>query len=157
MLSRSLLRLLAPLIFWGAYRAFRSKKFKHSGRKHRWMMSCFRLAADAGHDQALSVYGHLLFLRGDSRKSKIQGAIYLERAAEQGEMKAQYQLGRICETGFEGYFSINLTSAQDYYRRAAEKGHVLAITRLADGYARGDLACAVDPVKEAFWRQQMPN
>ena len=75
-------------------------------------MSSFRLAADAGHRQALSVYGHLLFLRGDTTKSKIQGAIYLERAADRGEMKAQYQMGRIYETGFEGYFKIQFDKSQ---------------------------------------------
>ncbi len=156
MLMRSLLRLIAPLIFGAAYRVFRSARFKHSGRKHRWVMSSFRLAADADHRQALSVYGHLLFLRGDTTKSKIQGAIYLERAADRGEMKAQYQMGRIYETGFEGYFKIQFDKSQIHYQRAAEQGHVLAITRLAEAYAQGELGLVVDAAKSTFWLQQMP-
>lgn len=154
---RGLLRLLAPLIFSIAYRAFRSKLFKHSGRKHRWLMSSFRLAADAGHPVALSVYGHLLFLRGDSPKSTIQGAIYLERAAAQGDMKAQYQMGRISETGVGDYFRINLDKALDFYRQAAAQGHVLAIIRLADSYANAELGLTQDLAKAGRWRQKIPS
>ncbi|MFT6915023.1 MAG: TPR repeat protein [Motiliproteus sp.] len=154
---RGLLRLLAPLIFWITYRAFRSKRFKRSARKHRWMMSSFRLAADIGHTEALSVYGHLLFLRGDSPKSTIQGAVYLERAATQGDMKAQYQMGRISENGGGKDDRINLDKALDYYLQAAEQGHVLAVTRLADGYANAELGLLQDTAKAESWRQKMPS
>ncbi|MEH6471534.1 MAG: hypothetical protein V7752_09790 [Halopseudomonas sp.] len=153
---RGLLKVLAPLIFWVAYRAFRSKSFKHSGRKHKWVMSSFRLAADIGHCQALSVYGHLLLLRGDTTQSKIQGGIYLERAAELGDMRAQYQIARVFETGFESFFHSDFGKARSFYQQAAEQGHVLAITRLADAYAQGELGLEVDVVQSASWRQKMP-
>jgi TPR repeat protein len=157
MLMRGLLRLLAPLIYWIAYRVFRAKQFKHSGRKHRWIMSSFRLAADIGYTEALSVYGHLLLLRGDSRQSKIQGAIYLQRAAEQGDMKAQYQMGRLYEAGFENHFQIDVDKARGWYQQAAEQGHVLAITRMADSFAQGELGLTVDAEQAGFWRQKMPS
>jgi len=157
MLSRALLSAVAPLLFWIAYAAFRSRWLRHSGRKQRWVMGTLRLAADVGYRRALSVYGHLLFLRGDSPQSKIQGGIYLERAAQQGDMKAQYQVGRIYEQGFEFYFRADTDKALHHYRAAAAQGHALAISRLADAAAQGELGLQPDAAEAARWRALMPG
>ncbi|MEH6649809.1 MAG: sel1 repeat family protein [Motiliproteus sp.] len=121
------------------------------------MMRCFRLAADSGHQQALSVYGHLLCLRGDSSKSKIQGGIYLEQAAQLGDMKACYQVAKLYEEGFEGYFVINQDKALGYYQQAAELNHVLAVGRLADAYQAGELGLEIDTQLSQQWRQRLPG
>ncbi|HEY5717347.1 MAG TPA: sel1 repeat family protein [Motiliproteus sp.] len=157
MLSRVLLKAFAPLFFWVAHAAFRSAAFRHSARKHRWVMSTFRLAADVGYCRALSVYGYLLFLRGDSAQSKIQGGIYLEQAARKGDMKAQYQMGKIYEEGFEFYFRADPAKALHYYRSAAVQGHSLAITRLADAAANGELGLQPDGEEARRWRALMPG
>ncbi len=157
MLARAILKLLSSPLFWVTHRAFRSKLLNRSARKHRWMMSCFRLAADSGHRQALSVYGHLLCLRGDSTKSKIQGAIYLERAAEMGDSKACFQMGRVYEQGFEDYFATDPSKAIDYYLRAAAQGHGVAINRLADAYQNGELELLIDADAARYWRGQLPG
>lgn len=157
MFSRAIVKLLAPVIFWLTHQAFRSKWYNRSARKHRWMMSCFRLAADSGHLKALSVYGHLLCLRGDGHKSKVQGAIYLERAAGMGDTRACYQMGRIYEQGFEGYFTIDDSKALDYYQQAAEQGHGLAINRLVTAYQQGELGVKVDADLSQRWHQQLPG
>ncbi len=154
MLLRVLLKQLAPLFFWLAYRAFRSRYFRDSPRIRRWALNSFRLAADLGNRRALSVYGHLLFLRGDTEQSRIQGGIYLERAAEQGDSKAQYQMGQIYEQGFAHYFRIDPEKALARYRAAAAQGHSLAINRLHEVYSHGDLGVAADHDQARYWQEQ---
>ncbi|MCW8884199.1 MAG: sel1 repeat family protein [Motiliproteus sp.] len=135
---RWILTCLAPLLFWIAQTAFKTKTF----RTKKWVMSSYRLAADTGHRGALSTYGHILHLHGDGVASKIQGAIYLQRAADMGDMKAQFQMGKIFEQGFEHYFQPNQEKALYYYRLAAKQDHVLAINRLSDD---DELAVKSDP------------
>ncbi|WP_246480846.1 tetratricopeptide repeat protein [Motiliproteus sediminis] len=120
-------------------------------------MGTFRLAADVGHRRALSVYGYLLFLRGDSVQSRIQGAIYLERSASAGDARACYQMGKIYEEGFEFHFRPDSAKALTYYRQAAAKGHALAITRLADAAAQGELGLQPDAAEAERWRALMPG
>lgn len=154
MLVRMLFKQLAPLFFWLAYRAFRSRYFNDSARIRRWAMNSFRLAADLGNRRALSVYGYLLFLRGDTEQSRIQGGIYLERAAEQGDSKAQYQMGQIHEQGFASYFRIDPGKALACYRQAAAQGHTLAINRLHDVYSHGELGVVADQEQARYWQEQ---
>jgi TPR repeat protein len=119
-------KLLAPVVFWIAYALFRSP-FARSGKpQHQGVMRLFRYAADHGNRRALSVYGHLLHFRGEGVSNRVQGAIYLQRAADLGDMKAQYQMGRIFEQGFEHYFQPDSVKAKQYYALAAKQGHMLA-------------------------------
>lgn len=154
---RWLMHLISPLIFYIAFGLFRSSLFKRSQAKHRFVMKVFRYAADNGSTRALSVYGHLLHFRGDGVQNRIQGGIYLQRAADQGDMKAQYQMGRIFEEGYEHYFQPNADKARQYYELAAKQGHQLAVTRMVDIYTNGELAVAVDDEKASHWRAQMPE
>lgn len=148
---RGLMRLLAPLLFWLAYGLFRSKLLRSSRRKHDLVMKLFRFAADNDSRRALSVYGHLLHFRGDGLANRIQGALYLERAADKGDAKACYQLGRICEQGFEHRFPPDAARALHYYRRAAEQRHPLALRRLIEVYRDGDLGQAPDAAEASRW------
>lgn len=126
-------RVLAPLIFWMAYALFRSPFARGSKARHDYVMKLFRYAADHQSRRALSVYGHLLHFRGEGVSNRIQGAIYLQQAADLGDMKAQYQMGRIFESGFEGYFRVDALKARHYFSLAARQGHSLALTRLQEG------------------------
>ena len=132
-------RLLAPLIYLIAYTLFRSSIKQRSRKKHNFVMKLFRFAADNGHKQALSVYGHLLHFRGEGVQNKIQGGIYLQQAAQKGDAKAQYQMGKIYEEGFEHYFQPDSSKAFKYYQQAAQQAHQLAVKRLIDIYTQGEL------------------
>ena len=151
---RLLMKLLAPLLFWIAYALVRSSLLRSSKRKHDLVMKIFRLAADNGSRRALSVYGHLLHFRGDGVANRIQGAIYLQRAAELGDMKALFQMGRIYEQGFEHQFKVDEVRARDAYRRAAELGHPLALKRMVELYREGGLGIAPDPEQMQRWQQE---
>ena len=127
---RLLMKLLSPLVFWVGYGLFRSPFLRRSRSRHNWAMKVLRFAADNGHRRALSVYGHLLHFRGEGVANRIQGAIYLQRAAEMGDSKALYQMGRIHENGYEHHFPVDPAKALEAYRQAAELGHPLAIRRM---------------------------
>ncbi len=130
---RRLGRLFAPIIFWIAYGLFRSPFAKSAKGRHDFVMKLFRYAADHQSRRALSVYGHLLHFRGDGIQNRIQGAIYLQQAADLGDQKAQYQMGRVFEDGFEGYFQQDILKARHYYTLAARQGHPLALTKVEEG------------------------
>lgn len=155
---RLVMKLLAPLLFWVAYGLFRSPIGRRSKRCHDGIMKLFRIAAESGHKRALSVYGHLLHFRGEDSASRIQGALYLQRAAEQGEPKALYQMGRIHEQGYEHHFAVDEAKALDAYRRAAEAGHPLAIKRMLELCRDGGLGMAPDDAQLRHWqaRQHRP-
>jgi len=149
-----LMRQLAPLIAWLADRLFHLPLLKRSRLRHRLAMRLFRFAADNGSRRALSVYGHLLHFRGEDVASRIQGGIYLQRAADKGDAKAQYRMGQIFEQGFEHYFQPDLSKALQYYRQAAEQQHPLAIKRMIEVYEEGALGVAIDPARADGWRQR---
>lgn len=149
-------RLIAPLVFMIAYTMFRSFVQKKSRKKHDLVMKLFRFAADNGHQKALSVYGHLLHFRGDGPENRIQGGIYLQQAAEKGDQKAQYQMGRIYEDGFEHYFQMDQVKALNFYTMAAEQGHQLAIKRLVDVFSEGGLGEPVNLSEAQRWQCKLP-
>lgn len=150
-------KLIAPLVFFIAYGLFRSSVKQGSLKKHNFVMKLFRFAADNGDKRALSVYGHLLHFRGEGVENRIQGGIYLQQAAEKGDLKAQYQMGRIFEEGFEHYFKADPGKALVFYQQAAEQGHHLAIKRLCDAYTDGELGLQADPRKADQWLARMPQ
>jgi TPR repeat protein len=152
---RLLMKVLAPVFFWLAYGIFRMRWLKSSRRRHVLTMKLFRVAADNGHRRALSVYGHLLHFRGDGIVNRVQGAIYLQLAADKGDAKACYQMGRIFEQGFEHRFAPDPVKALHYYRRAAEQQHPLALRRLVDVYRNAELGQAPDSWEAERWEQQL--
>lgn len=154
---RHLFKLFAPLYFWIAYAAIRTGWFPITQGKNPWIMKLLRLAADFRHRRALSMYGHLLHLHGQDQQSKIQGGIYLQRAADMGDMKAQFLVGRLFENGFAHYFPVNAQRALEYYRQAAEQGHVVAISRLADAYEHAELGLEEDKQQAQQWQQRLPG
>lgn len=148
---RYLMRGLAPVVFWIANTLFRSRVLQKSRRKHTLVMKLFRYAADNGNKRALSVYGHLLHFRGEGAQNQIQGGIYLQRAADMGDVKACYQMGRIYEQGFASYFAVDEVKALSYFQQAAEAGHQLAIKRLVEVYSEGELGQSIQPDQVKRW------
>ena len=153
---RYLMRLIAPLVFWIAYGLFRAELGKGSLKKHGFVMRVFRFAADNDSRRALSVYGHLLHFRGEGVQNRIQGAIYLERAAQAGDAKAQYQMGRVYESGFEHYFQQDEAKALAFYLQAGQQHHPLAVRRLFDVYSEGQLGQLADDAQAQSWQLLLP-
>lgn len=151
---RVLRRSMAPLVHWMAARLFHLPVLKGSKRRHRMAMKLYRIAAESGSRAALSTYGHLLHFRGEDVASRVQGGIYLERAADLGDAKAQYQMGRIYEQGFEHYFRPDPAKALAYYRMAGEQRHPLAVRRMVEVYEEGVLGAAIDPARAECWRKR---
>jgi len=153
----SLSESLAPAVFWLGYRLFRLNLAKTSRRKHRWLMAWFRFAADNGSVKAQSVYGHLLHFRGEGEHSRIRGVEYLLRAADQGDAKSQYQIGRISESGYGTEYPADQERAVRYFRLAADQQHYLAIKRLVDAYRAGELNLPCDPEAARQWQAMLPR
>lgn len=151
---RLLMTLVAPLLGWIAFHLFHLRFMKRSRAKHQLVMKLFRYAADYGSVRALSVYGHLLFFRGEGMTNRIQGLIYLERAAEKGDSKAAYQLGKVFEEGYQTY-PVDPVKAVKYYRQAAQGGHVLAIKRMVDIFTNGELGQAEAGDEAAQWLKML--
>ncbi|WP_249978085.1 tetratricopeptide repeat protein [Vreelandella olivaria] len=123
-----------------------------SPRTQRLTMRLFKRCAEAGHPDALSVYGHMLFHRSVSPQDKARGARYVLEAAQAGDVKSQYQAAQIHEHGCAQY-----PRREDYaitwYARAAQSGHFLAAERLARAYLLGELGLAVDSEQAAYWQR----
>ncbi|WP_299199162.1 sel1 repeat family protein [uncultured Amphritea sp.] len=151
---RLFMKLIAPLLGWIAFRLFHLPILKGSKAKHSFVMKLFRYAADYGSVRALSVYGHLLHFRGEGVTNRIQGLIYLERAADKGDSKAAYQMGKTYEEGYETY-KADAVKAVNYYRQAAEAGHILAIRRMVDITTNGELEQEASGIDSAHWLNQL--
>ncbi len=54
----------------------------------------------------------------------------------QGSAPAEYELAMLYQQG-ESELGLNLEKAFMLYKRAAEKGHILATCRVAEGYEQG--------------------
>ncbi|MCG6658247.1 sel1 repeat family protein [Halomonas campisalis] len=134
-----------------AEQLFHTRWLPRSPRTQRLTMHLFQRCADAGHPAALSLYGHMLFHRGASPQDKARGARYVLEAAQAGDLKAQYQAGRIHEHGCVQY-PRREDRAVTWYARAGEAGHPLAAGRLAKAYANGELGLPVDAAHAAHWQ-----
>lgn len=151
---RLFMTLIAPLLGWIAFRLFHLPILKGSKAKHRFVMKLFRYAADYGSVRALSVYGHLLHFRGEGVTNRVQGLIYLEQAANKGDSKAAYQMGKTFEEGYQTY-QADATKAVNYYRQSAESGHILAIRRMVDICTNGELGQEKSDIDAAYWLNQL--
>lgn len=154
---RFISKLMAPVAFILANTLFRSSVLRNSKKKHVFVMKVFRFAADNGHVKALSIYGHLLHFRGEGVQNRIQGGIYIEQAALKGEAKAQYQIAKIYESGFEHYFAKNEQKALMFYQKAAEQAHALAVQKMVDIYKNGQLGVTLSQELSQQWEKKRPS
>lgn len=135
-----------------AEQLFHTRWLPRSPRAQRLTMRLFQRCADAGHPDAQSLYGHMLFHRGATPQDKARGALYVLEAAQRGDAKAQYQAGQIHEFGAAQYPQRD-DRAVTWYARAGEAGHVLAAARLARAYRKGELGLAKDAEHMFYWQQ----
>ena len=78
----------------------------------------------------------------------------LEKLAQDGDTEAQYQLAIRYETGAYGQKK-DSASALAWFKKAAERGHVLAMRSLAQIYAKGIEGVAADPQAAQFWQSKL--
>jgi hypothetical protein len=99
-------------------------------------LELFEKAAAAGHTRAQINLG-ILYLRGLGVPRDIVNArAWLEKAAASGDPQALYTLGRAMDEASE-QIAPDPVRAADLYRRAAEKGHVLAGLRYGLALSEG--------------------
>lgn len=99
-------------------------------------LQLFERAASAGHTRAQINLG-ILYLRGlGVQRDVVNARAWLEKAAASGDPQALYTLGRAMDEGSE-QVAPDPVRAADLYRRAAEKGHVLAGLRYGLALSEG--------------------
>jgi TPR repeat protein len=118
--------LAGRLAAWLAYRLFRGPLARRSPHLHKLAMKLFRYGAERGDRVALTTYGSLLHFRGADPASRTQGALYLQAAAEQGDAKALWLVGKFYEEGLSPLFAKDPVKAESCFQRAADAGHPLA-------------------------------
>lgn len=112
----------------------------------------FEKAAAQGHRRAQLNLG-LIYLRGQGvPRDLIQARAWLEKAAADGDVYATYALGRAMAES-AAPVSADPTRAADLFRRAAEKGHMLAALRYGLALADGS-GVKQDPVAAQRWLVQ---
>jgi TonB family protein len=84
----------------------------------------------------------------DGTKDVVLGIQWLQKAAAQGDTRAQFKLGLIHYNG-EGV-PADLSRAMEFFRAAALQGHAMAQAALANGYYRG-VGVLQDYAQAAQW------
>lgn len=135
-----------------ASRLMQAPWLEGSAHKRRLTLHLFRRCANAGHVDALSTYGVMLFRRGHTARDKARGVRCVVKAAEAGHPEAQYQVGYMYEHGCT-QFARREDRAVTWYARAAEAGHAGAAQRLAQAFDHGELGLPVDPERSHHWHQ----
>ena len=146
---------LGNLAAWSAYAIFRSPLARRSKWVHDKTMKLFRVGAQRGSVKALSTYGFLLHFRGTDAASKEQGALYIQAAAERGDAKSQYQMGKLYESGYPPVIFKLTDKAFEQYQAAAEQGHPVAIQRMVGIYTNGELGRDVDLEQASSWESKL--
>ncbi|WP_048307806.1 tetratricopeptide repeat protein [Halomonas sp. PR-M31] len=144
--------LFTRLEFRLAEQLFHTRWLPRSPRTQRLTLRLFQRCAEAGHVDALSVYGHMLFHRGTTSQDKAKGARYVLQAAQNGDAHAQYQAARIYEFGCAQYPRRD-DHAVTWYARAGESGHPMAAERLARAYHVGELGLTKDAQRSEHWQR----
>jgi len=99
-------------------------------------LDLFQKAASAGHTRAQINLG-ILYMRGlGLPRDLVNARAWLEKAAASGDPQALYTLGRAMDESSE-QIAPDPVRAADLYRRAAEKGHVLAGLRYGLALSEG--------------------
>lgn len=107
--------------------------------------------AEAGAGDADALYQLALMDLGLAGRWQPEAAIpRIHTAAEKGIAEAQYWLAWQHESG--SLLPQDTQAALDWYRRAAESRHRLAIGRLADAYESGELGLSRDPSQAMRYR-----
>ncbi len=149
----NLWRLRARLGYWLARRLFHWSWALRQPRLWQWMQGQYARMAALDNRAAQSFYGHILLFRGQGLGARQEGLRLLRLAAQAGDAKSAYQLGRLSLAG-DLQSPVDPVDALRWWRIAAAAGHVLAARRLADLLADGAPGLPADPQAAAQYAQQ---
>jgi len=116
-------------------------------------------AADQGHAPAQALYSRIL----RQTDATDQALAYLRKAAAQGDLEAQFELGSMYAGGED--VPRDLDEARRWLERAARGGYRSAIVAMADAYLRGGLGLgeaarsgseALEWIRIAAHREHLP-
>ena len=107
-----------------------------------------RWSAQLGNVPAMRLLGFLLCQHGACRKDKRRGVEYLQSAAKEHDLDAQYSLARLYRHGVD-YMKKDERLSLKWISLAAEGGHLDAQRDLADAYLKGELGLPKNPSKAA--------
>ena len=117
----------------------------------RWMEGQFARMAAIGDPKAQSFYGHILLFRGQGYGARREGIRLLGLAAERGDAKAAYQMGVISLSEDATHGPDGIQAAR-WWKIAADAGHPLATTRLAQLYAAGGHGLPPDRQQAEYYK-----
>jgi hypothetical protein len=102
---------------------------------------------DAGNVPAQIMLGALYNKGGAVERNDKTAAAWFEKAANQGNTEAQYQLGNLYENS---QLARNYKAAADWYQKAAQQGSAKAQARLGVFYSQG-LGVTKNPNEAILW------
>ena len=146
-----LLKLRARMGYLTARKLMASSWAVRQPRFWRWMEGQFARMASLGNTSAQSFYGHILLFRGQGYGAKREGIRYLRLAAEAGDAKAAYQMG-VVSLSEDAKHGPNGNEAARWWSLAADAGHPIAASRLAQLYASGGHRLKADPQLAAHYK-----
>lgn len=122
-------------------------------RAWAWMQGRYARMAALGHVEAQSFYGHLLLFRGQGVGVRGEALRLLKAAAEAGDGKAAYQVGRQLLAG-DLLDAADAAQAAHWWALAGRAGHALAAHQLAELYRGGQGNLAADLQAAERWQQR---
>jgi TPR repeat protein len=129
--------------YWSARKLLGVRWAVRQPKLWRWMEGQFSRMAAIGDPKAQSFYGHILLFRGQGYGARQDGIRLLRLAAEGGDAKAAYQMG-VISLGEDANHGPDGAQAARWWKIAAEAGHPLAATRLAQLYTAGGYGLVPD-------------
>lgn len=146
-----LLKLRARMGYFAARKLMGSRWAVRQPKLWRWMEGQFARMASLGNSSAQSFYGHILLFRGQGYGAKREGIRFLRLASEAGDAKAAYQMG-VVSLSEDAKHGPDGNEAARWWSLAAEAGHPLAASRLAQLYASGGHGLKADPQQAERYR-----
>lgn len=147
-----LLKLRARMGYFTARKLMRSRWAAQQPKLWRWMEGQFARMATLGDTSAQSFYGHILLFRGQGYGAKREGIRFLRLAAEAGDAKAAYQMG-VVSLSEDAKHGPDGNAAARWWTLAADAGHPLAASRLAQLYEGGGHGLKADREQAERYRE----
>ena len=146
-----LLQLRARAGYFVARKLMTSRWVVQQPKAWRWMEGQFARMATLGDPSAQSFYGHILLFRGQGYGAKREGIRFLRLAAEAGDAKAAYQMG-VVSLSEDAKHGPDGSEAARWWTMAADAGHPLAASRLAQLYEAGGHRLKADKAQAERFR-----
>ena len=111
-------------------------------------ITCLNIPAENGSATAQHVLGMFMYCfecESEAKADYLNAARWIRKAAMQGVMEAQYELGEMFRHG--RFCKVHIRFTRNYIRRASRQGHVEAIARMKE--LRSCVCCGADDAQLA--------